>query len=110
MRIPHSVLRQDIVIERFAGQGARGPTFEQPELVKASAQSIEDLRVDWKDEEILVRYMVIVRPEVGKVPLGSRVTIEGVEGEAFRVIKAIPSPDYHRPTHYELMLMSWGSQ
>lgn len=108
MRIPHSVLRQRITIERFAGQGARGPTFAAPEPnVHASAQSIENLRVEWKDEEVLVQYMVMVRPEVGKIPLGSRVTIDG---EVFRVVKSIPSPDYHRPTHYELMLMSWGSQ
>ena len=108
MRIPHEVLRQSLTLERYLGTGARGPTFAGAEAnIHCSAQSIENLRVDWKDEEVLVQYMVMVRPELGRVPLGSRVTIDG---QAFRVVKAIPSPDWFRPDHIELMCTSWGSQ
>lgn len=96
-----------MTLERYGGQGARGPTFDAPEVgVRCSAQSIENLRVDWKDEEVLVRYMVIIRPELGDIPLGSRATIGD---ETYRVVKVIPIPDWSRPSHIELMVTSWGS-
>lgn len=108
MRIPHTALRSRITIERYLGQGARGPTFAAPETnVPASAQSIENLRVEWKDEEVLVQIMLLTRPEVGRIPLGSRVTLDG---DVYRVVKAVPIPDYHHPSHIEHSLMTWGSQ
>lgn len=110
MRIPHETLRQRITIENYLGTGARGPTFADPvPNVMASVQTIEDARVDWKDSEILVRVMAIVRPEVGKdnVKVGSRIT---VDDEVYRVVKRIPIPDWRMPSHIELMLMSWGSE
>lgn len=108
MRIPNELLRQKMTLEKYDGQGARTPTFEAPLTnVRCSAQSIENLKVEWKDEEVLVKYLVIVRPELGRVPLGSRVTIDS---DVYRVIKVIPIPDWARPSHVELMCMSWGSQ
>jgi hypothetical protein len=97
-----------MTIERYSGEGARGPQFlAAEENVPVSAQSIENLKVEWKDEEVLVKYMLMVRPEVGDVPLGSRVTIDY---DVLRVIKTIPIPDWFRPDHVELMCTSWGSQ
>lgn len=108
MRIPNETLRQRMTLERYTGEGARGPTFAAEETdIRCSAQSIENLRVDWKDEEVLVRFMVIVRPEIGRVPIGSRVDIDE---DVFRVVKVIPIPDWARPTHVELMCASWGSE
>ena len=98
-----------MTLERYAGQGARGPVFDAPEVgVRCSAQSIENLRVEWKDEEHLVKYLVMIRPELGKIPLGSRVTMS--PGDVYRVVKIIPIPDWGpHPSHIELMLTSWGS-
>lgn len=109
MRIPNETLRQRAVVETYMGEGARGPTFAPPVAdVPVSSQVMAKIRVDWKDEEFLVTHMVLARPEVGATfALGSRVTIGE---EVLRVVKAFASPDDFRPTHFELMCASWGSE
>ncbi len=105
MRIPNEALRQRITIAQPGGSGAYGPVFGASRDVKASIQQITSLTVDWKDEEVVVSTMAIVRPEDGPVPIGSKVTGDGQE---FVVVKCFPIPDGFRPSHYELMLRSWG--
>lgn len=106
MIVPFSVLREAITIENAAGEGALSPTFDDPRDVWASIQDIERLVVDEMGQQITIDTMTIIRPEAGPVPGGSRITTErGI----FRVVKCFPIPDSHRPSHYELMLRSWGS-
>jgi len=82
-----------------------GSHFGEGRVVKASVQNIDSLSMDWKDEEVSVKQMIIIRPEDGPVKAGSRLSIHN---ESFRVVKAFPIPDERHPSHYELMLMSWG--
>lgn len=105
MRVPSEALRQRITIEKYAGEGALGSTFGAPVSARASVQPTQALVVDYKNDAVSVDTVVIVRPEVGPVDPGSRVTIDG---KMFRVVKAFAIPDGHHPSHYELMVHSWA--
>jgi hypothetical protein len=114
VRIPYTALRQELVLEKAEGQGAYGATFADPVLLRASVQHTQQLVTDWKNETITINTLVIVRPEAGPVPPGSKVTIADaavVQGEddVYRVVKSFPIPDGHSPSHWELMCALWGS-
>lgn len=105
MRIPNEALRQTATIEDFDGSGSRGATFGPARTVKASAQQIASFTVEWKDEEVQITTLILIRPEAGPVAPGSKVTLDGVP---YRVVKSFPIPDAFRPSHYELAVRSWG--
>lgn len=94
-----------MTIEDLTGEGAYGPAFAAPREVRCSAQQTASTITEWKGEQIVVNWMVIIRPEDGPVPVGSKVTIDG---DTYRIVKAFPMPDGFRPTHWELMAYSWG--
>lgn len=104
MRIPNSALRQQMTVRDYQGEGSRGPVFAAPRTIPASVQSTSALTVEWKDEEVVVNTLIMIRPEHGPVPTGSRVDIDG---ETYRVIKNFSIPDGFRPTHYELAVRTW---
>jgi hypothetical protein len=104
--IPFSALRDVITIEDAAGDGALGPTFSSPRNVSASIQDIERLVLDEMGQQTTIDIMTIIRPEAGPVKPGSKVSLPN--GDTYRVVKAFPMPDYRRPSHFELMLRSWG--
>ena len=93
-----------MTVEDYGGEGARGTVFTAPREIPASVQASQGFSVEWKDEEHIADVMILIRPEHGPVPVGSRVT---VDGETYRIIKAFPYPDGFRPTHYELMAKTW---
>lgn len=106
MRIPYAALRQRMTVEDYQGEGAYGASFGDPrEDLHASIQQTQAIVVNWKDEQITVDTMVLIRPEDGPVAAGSRVTING---KTYQVVKAFPIPDEFRPSHYELMVNLWS--
>lgn len=94
-----------MTVEDFAGEGAYGPSFGAAREMRASVQQTASTITEWKGEQIVVNSMVIIRPEDGPVEPGSKVTIDG---DTYRVVKAFAMPDAFRPTHWELMVYSWG--
>lgn len=82
-----------------------GGGFSEPREVRANVQATEAFKIEWKNEEIIINTLVIIRPEDGPVKAGSRVTAFGGE---YRVVKSFAIPDEFRPSHYELAVMSWG--
>lgn len=107
MRVPHEALRQRITIRNYDGEGSYGPAFGAPREVRASVQQTQALVTDWKMEQVVVTTLIIVRPEVGLVPAGSFVF---TDDQTFRVAKSFAIPDEFRPSHYELMVKSWGAE
>lgn len=105
MRVPHEALRQRVTVENKAGEGAYGATFEAPRVVRASIQHTQALVSDWKNDQVTIDTVMIIRPEDGPVPIGSKVT-QGTT--SFVVVKGFAIPDDFRPSHYELMLAAWG--
>lgn len=105
MRVPTSVLRQSLTVEDYLGEGAYGPAFGPAREMRASVQQTGSVLMEWKNEQIVVNSMVIIRPEDGPVAPGSKATIGA---DTFRVVKSFAMPDAFRPTHWELMVYSWG--
>lgn len=82
-----------------------GGGFGDAREVRASVQQTSSFSVEWKDEEVIINTLIIIRPEAGPVAAGSRVVIGA---EEFRVVKSFAIPDGFHPSHYELAVMSWG--
>jgi len=105
MRIPHTALRSTVSIENYSGDGSLGPSFAAARDVRVSFQWTDMYRMEWKNEMSTIRAWVLMRPEDGPVPIGSRVTYGT---EKFRVVQSLIIPDEHSPSHYELVLSEWG--
>jgi len=107
VRVPYEALRQRVTIRDLTGHGSYGPVFARRRTVRASVQQTQALVTDWKNDQIVITDLVIVRPEDGPVPAESLV----IDGERnFRVVKCFPIPDDFHPSHYELMVKSWGAE
>jgi hypothetical protein len=104
MRIPRNYLRDELAVEAFAGQGARGVVYEASRVVRASVQPTTRLTTDTTGREIAGVLAVVVRPEEA-IPVESRVTWQG---QRYRVAQSDPMPDNFRPTHRELILSRLG--
>lgn len=107
MRVPHEALRSTITVREYAGEGSYGPTFGPSREMRANVQQTYALITDWKNEQVVVNTLVIVRPEVGLIPAGSYIQ---TSEQAYRVVKTFAIPDEARPSHYELMVRSWGAE
>lgn len=108
MRVPYEALRQRVTIRNYLGEGSYGPAFDAPrENVRASVQQTQALVTDWKNEQVVVTTLIIVRPEIGLVPAGSYVF---TDEQTFRVAKSFAIPDNFHPSHYEMMVRSWGAE
>lgn len=95
-----------MTLERYVGEGAYGATFAEPEAgIRASVQQTASFTTEWKDDEVIIDTLILVRPEVGPVTAGSKVIIGP---DTFIVVKAFAIPDEFRPSHYELAVKSWG--
>lgn len=103
-RVPTSLLRQTISVENLLGSGAYGDTFAAVRTMRASVQHTENFVEGERGQQRVIDTVVIIRPEDGPVPVGSRVT-SGTD--TFRVVKTFPIPDAHSPSHYELMVSRW---
>jgi hypothetical protein len=105
VRIPNEALRQRCTIRDYLGEGARGTTFSAPRTnIPASIQQTQGLTVDWKNENVTIDTLIMIRPEHGPVSAGSRVDIDG---ETYRVVKSFSIPDGFRPSHFELAVRLW---
>lgn len=105
MRIPRNRLRSRITVERYAGQGARGATYEPPqERVRASVQPSSRLVVSADARTVTGVLEVLTRPEED-IPVESRVTYDG---QKYRVVVSALMPDEVRPTHREMTLARLG--
>lgn len=105
MIVPFEALRDVISIEDAAGESAYGETFAQSRDMWASVQDIERLITNDQGTEVSIDALIIIRPEAGPVPIGSRLTFGA---DMYRVVKAFAIPDSHSPSHYELMARLWG--
>lgn len=105
MRVPHEALRDTIAVENWTSAGSMGEGFAASRNVRASVQPSSRLLVGASGADVSAVYNVIIRPEAGPVPIGSRVTYAG---QQFRVIQAAPYPDSRRPSHYELAIADWS--
>lgn len=101
MRVPRQLLREQIVVEDYAGAGARGPVYAAARTVRASVQQTSRLMIDERGRQLTIDALVIVRPEDGPVRPESRIAWAG---STFRVERAYPMPDSRRPSHWELAL------
>jgi hypothetical protein len=109
VKVPYEALRQWVTIRRAEGSGSYGPIFGAPETVRASVQQTQALVTDWKNDQVVINTLIIVRPppEVEFVPAGSYVI---TDAETFRVAKCFYIPDEKSPSHLELMVRSWGAE
>lgn len=105
MRVPHEALRDTIAIENWTSAGSMGEGFAASRNVRASVQPSSRLLVGPSGTDVSAVYNVIIRPEAGPVPVGSRVTHQG---QQFRVLQSAPYPDARRPSHYELIITDWS--
>src|SRR6185369_15149201 len=67
LRLPHSQLRNTIVIHDFKANAAFGPVFEAPRTVRASIQDMNRLIISDVGEEQGNEILAMVRPEDGPV-------------------------------------------
>lgn len=100
MRIPHFFLKDRISLERYVGEGSRGPVYVAAKQVRASIQPTNKIVVSPEGREETGDLAVIVRPEV-EIPLESRVTWKE---RKYRVLQSMGMPDEVRPQHREVIL------
>ena len=101
MRIPHSILREDIAVQDFLGSGAHGPVYADARDVRARVEPTSRLFTDDQGRVLTITLLASIRPEAGPVPPESRVAWAG---RTYRVVTAAAMPDTRRPDHYELAL------
>lgn len=101
-RVPGFLLRDRVTIEDYAGSSAYGDTFSAGRSgVKASVEPTNRLIVTRDGQQARAEALMVIRPEDGPVPVGSRVTWGG---EAYIVLSAGAIPNEVRPSHRELWL------
>jgi hypothetical protein len=108
VRVPNELLREQIVIEDYAGSGARGPIYGERRTVRASVQPTQKewIERDNTGQTIDIDVLVIVRPEVGAVRVGSRVVLRGLR---YQVVRSYEMPDERRPSHVEIALSAYAT-
>ncbi len=106
MRVPRELLREPITVRRYAGAGARGPTYEPDVTMRASLQQTDALIADTRGVLVQVSTLVVIRPEDGPVAAESFVEAQGVK---YRVVQCYAMPDTRRPSYYQLHLGSYGT-
>lgn len=102
MKVPSSLLRQTMLVERYAGNSSTGPTFDQAVSVRT--------RVEWRRRvvqsptgvDVVVVGSAIIRPEdVARVTPQSKVTVDGRRAE---VIDVLTHQGLTVPSHAEVVL------
>jgi len=106
VKVPHTLLREEVRIEDYLGSGSRGDAYAEARVVRASFQPTSRLVTDIRGATVDVDALVIIRPEKGPVKAESRVT---VRGELYRVARAYAMPDERRPSHWELQVSRIGA-
>jgi len=102
VRIPRFALRETVSIENFVSSGSRGAVYAEATEQVAQVEPVSQLITDDDGRIIAGNYYVIIRPEVGNVPLESRLTWKG---QKYRVVQSVGVPSERRPTHRELIVV-----
>lgn len=67
----------DVILERYAGDGAEGPTYDAPEPLKGFVRDSRKLVRNSSVEQVLSTRSVFFPIEVGRIPGRSRITYAG---------------------------------
>lgn len=71
--------RDTVTVERLAGHSGRGPVYAAPEQLRAHVVERQRLVRDPQGREVVSSTTVRLQPDVAEVPVGSRVTVRGVQ-------------------------------
>lgn len=96
-----------VLIERFLGNGAMGPAFDQSTGQRCFFDDTRRMVRNAEGVEVLSSSSVVLPPGVATVPLGSRVTAPGSFGGRIASVIAVSvrdSGDLELPDHVVLSL------
>lgn len=89
-------------MERFAGTGAYGPVFDDPETIEGFVSAIRRMTRDGDGAEVVSTATVALPPGASLIPAGSRVTLPPEHGGRMSTVISIavgdgggnPTPDH----------------
>lgn len=105
MRVPNFLLRDRVTLERYAGSGSHGETWgaSEPNLrahVEPKRRRINSIDGATSFADATAWF----RPEVGIIPIESRVEWPTGSAAWYRVVHAGALPDEVRPAYRELIM------
>jgi hypothetical protein len=100
VKIPASLLRDEIIVEPYLGNTATGPTYAERRRVKARFEGRRRLVKTLNGGEVISTAAAIVRPEVDVQP-ESKVTFGD---RTYDVVQVLRGEGLAHPSHFELVL------
>lgn len=102
VRIPNTLLRDQLVAEPFLGIGGTGqPVYDVPVTLRARVEGRRRLVRTPDGTDVTSTATAFIRPEAPEIPANSKITHDGRE---YGVLDVVHGEGWSRESHRELLL------